>query len=181
MRACIRGFALLWPRMGILKLQQEIHCDVPTFWRQFFDRELSRRLFLEGLGFHAYETLSQEETDAEIRRTVAVEPKLSMPGPLAKMFGSSFRYTEEGVFDRAAEVFRWRLIPGSLAGKVRVDATLRAAPLGPSRLMRHVEFVIEAQVFMVGGLIEDTFRKQLTEGWTRSAEIQNEWLRSAAG
>ena len=43
MRACIRGFALLWPRMGILKLQQEIHCDVPTFWRQFFDRELSRR------------------------------------------------------------------------------------------------------------------------------------------
>ena len=30
-------------------------------------------------------------------------------------------------------------------------------------------------------MIEDTFRKQLTEGWTRSAEIQNEWLRSAAG
>lgn len=167
--------------MGLLKLQQEINCDVPTFWRQFFDRELTSRLFREGLGFHAYETLALEETETEIRRTIAVEPKLSMPGPLAKAFGSSFRYTEEGVFDRATGVFRWKMIPGSLAGKVRVDATLRAEPLGPARLLRRVEFDIEARVFMLGGLIEDTFRKQLTEGWTRSAEIQNEWLKTAAG
>ncbi len=167
--------------MGLLKLQQEINCDVPTFWRQFFDKELTRRLFREGLGFHAYETLAQEETATEIRRTVAVEPKLNMPGPLAKAFGSSFRYTEEGVFDRATEIFRWKLIPGQLAGKVRIDATLRTEPLGPSRLLRRVEFDIEARVFMLGGLIEDTFRKQLTEGWTRSAEIQNEWLKTTAG
>jgi len=180
MRARAPSFALSCAPMGVLKLEQEIHCDVPTFWRQFFDRALTGRLMLEGLGFHAYETLSQEETDAEIRRTVAVVPKLSMPGPLAKVFGSSFRYTEEGVFDRAAEVFRWKMIPGSMAAKIRVEATLRATPLGPSRLMRHVEFDIEASVFMLGGLIEDTFRKQLTEGWTRSAEIQNEWLKTAA-
>lgn len=167
--------------MGLLKLQQEIHCDVPTFWRQFFDRELSSRLFREGLGFPAYETLAQVETDTEIRRTIAVEPKLSMPGPLAKAFGSSFRYTEEGVFDKAAGRFRWQLIPGSMAAKISIDATLRALPLGPARLMRHVEFNIEARVFMLGGLIEDTFRKQLTEGWTRSAEIQNEWLKTLAG
>lgn len=167
--------------MGLLKLQQEINCDAPTFWRQFFDRELTRRLFLEGLGFHGYETLVQEENEAQIRRTVAVVPRLNMPGPLAKAFGSSFRYTEEGVFDRAAEIFRWRLIPGSLADKIRIDATLRTTPLGPARLLRHVEFDIEARVFMLGGLIEDTFRKQLSEGWTRSAEIQNEWLQTLAG
>lgn len=167
--------------MGLLKLQQEINCDVPTFWRQFFDPELTRRLFREGLEFHAYDTLKQEETDTEIRRTTAVEPKLNMPGPLAKAFGSSFRYTEEGVFDKATGVFRWKMIPGSLVGKVRVDGTLRVEALGPARLRRHVEFDIESRVFMLGGLIEDTFRKQLTEGWTRSAEIQNEWLRSAAG
>jgi hypothetical protein len=167
--------------MGLLKLHQEINCDVPTFWGQFFDRELTRRLFLEGLGFHAYETLVQEETETEIRRTTVVEPKLNIPAPLAKAFGSSFRYRDEGVFDRATGVFRWQMIPGSLVGKVRIDATLRAEPLGPARLRRHVEFAIEARVFMLGGLIEDTFRKQLTEGWTRSAEIQNEWLRTAAG
>jgi hypothetical protein len=85
------------------------------------------------------------------------------------------------VFDRATEIFRWKLIPGQLAGKVRIDATLRTEPLGPSRLLRRVEFDIEARVFMLGGLIEDTFRKQLTEGWTRSAEIQNEWLKTSAG
>jgi len=34
---------------------------------------------------------------------------------------------------------------------------------------------------MLGGLIEDTFRKQLTYGWTRSAEIQNEWLKTTVG
>jgi hypothetical protein len=30
---------------------------------------------------------------------------------------------------------------------------------------------------MVGKLIEETFAKQLDEGWTKGANVQNEWLR----
>lgn len=166
--------------MPLLKLRHEIHCDIPTFWRTFFDQELTRRLFLEGLEFHAYETLRQEETPTTITRTVAVEPKLSMPAPLAKAFGSRFRYTEEGTFDRATSVWRWRMIPGVLPGKIRVEGVLRAVPIGENKVAREVEIDIEAKVFMLGGLIEETFKKQLAEGWSRSAEVQNQWLTDAS-
>lgn len=166
--------------MPRLTMRQEIDCDVPTFWQTFFDPELNRRLYLEGLGFPAFEIVRQHESDAEISRTVAIEPKLTMPGPLAKAFGSSFRYREEGVFDKASATWRWKLISGTLADKIRVDGTLRAVSIAPQRVAREVTIDIEAKVFMLGGLIEETFRKQLSEGWTRSAEVQNQWLREAA-
>lgn len=160
-----------------LTMRQEIHCDAATFWRQFFDPELCRRLFLEGLGFPAYETVRQQETPTTIERTVAIEPKLTMPAPLARAFGSSFRYTEEGSFDRSGETWRWRMLSDKLGDKVRVTGTLRLTPLGPARVAREVEIDIEAKVFMLGSLIEDTFKKQLSDGWHRSAEVQNQWLR----
>lgn len=163
-----------------LTMRQEIHCDAPTFWQHFFDPELTRRLFLEGLEFPSYETVRQEETAAAITRTVAIVPKLTMPAPLARAFGSGFRYKEEGVFDKASATWTWKMIPGALADKIRVDGTLRLVPLGADRVARDVTIDIEAKVFMLGGLIEDTFRKQLSDGWARSAEVQNQWLREAA-
>lgn len=163
-----------------LTMRQEIDCDAPTFWQHFFDRELCRRLYLEGLEFLEYETVSQEETAARITRTVKVVPKLTMPAPLARAFGTSFRYKEEGVFNKASATWTWKMISGTLADKIRVDGTLRVTPLGPARVARDVTIDIEAKVFMLGGLIEETFRKQLSDGWTRSAEVQNQFLREAA-
>lgn len=162
-----------------LTMRQEIHCDVSTFWQHFFDQELSRRLFIEGLEFPAYTTERQVETAATIERTVAVEPKLTLPAPLAKAFGASFRYKEEGIFDRATGVWRWRMISGTLPDKIRVTGTLRAVPIDDAKTLREVEIEIEARVLMLGGMIEDTFKKQLTAGWTRSAEVQNQWLHEA--
>ena len=166
--------------MNRLTMRQEIDCDAATFWQHFFDPELSRRLFLEGLEFPSYETVHQHETAATIERTAAIEPKLTIPVPLARVFGSSFRYTEEGVFDKATATWRWKMIAGTLPDKLRVTGTLRVVPIGPARIAREVEIDIEARVMLLGGLIEDTFRKQLSAGWERSAVVQNQWLREAA-
>lgn len=163
-----------------LTMRHEIHCDEATFWQHFFDPELCRRLFLEGLEFLSYETEQQQETPAAITRTVKIVPKLTMPAPLAKAFGSSFRYKETGTFDKASKTWRWKLISGTMADKIHVDGTLRAVPLGADRVAREVEITIEAKVFMLGGLIEETFRKQLQDGWNRSEVVQNQWLREAA-
>lgn len=160
-------------------MRQEIHCDVATFWHHFFDPELSRRLFIEGLEFPAYSTVRQDETPTKIERTVAIEPKLTLPAPLAKAFGSSFKYTEEGTFDKASGVWRWRMISGTLPDKIRVTGTLRVVPLGEKKVAREVEIDIEAKVMLLGGLIEETFKKQLSAGWERSAVVQNEWLAAA--
>jgi hypothetical protein len=171
-----------WYTSAMLRLtmRQEIHCDVATFWQHFFDPELARRLFIEGLEFPSYTTVRQQETPTAIERTVAIEPKLTIPAPLAKAFGSSFKYTEEGVFDKASGVWRWRMISGTMPDKIRVTGTLRVTPIGTTKVARDVEIEIEAKVMLLGGMIEETFKKQLSAGWARSAEVQNQWLREAA-
>jgi hypothetical protein len=162
--------------MPKLELSHEIDCSLEAFWTGFFDAALNTKLFLEGLGFRDYKTVSQTETLTEIVRTTAVEPTLSLPPALAKLLGSSFRYTEEGTFDKATKVWRWKLIPSAMADKIKVTGVLRATALGPEKVRRDIEIQIEAKVFMVGGLIEETFQKQLAQGWTKGAEIQNRWL-----
>jgi hypothetical protein len=167
-------------RMVRLTMRHEIHCDEATFWQTFFDPDLCRRLYLEGLEFLSYETEQQDESAARITRTVKIVPKLTMPAPLAKAFGSSFRYKEQGEFDKSSKTWRWKLISGTLADKISVAGTLRAVPLGDGRVAREADITIEAKVMFLGGMIEETFRKQLSDGWNRSAEVQNQWLREAA-
>jgi hypothetical protein len=162
-----------------LTMRQEIDCDAATFWRHFFDPELARRLYVEGLEFPAYTTVRQHETATTIERTVTIEPKLTIPAPLARVFGSSFRYTEEGVFDRPTATWRWKMIPGTLPDKVRVTGTLRVVSIATTRVAREVDIEIEARVPLLGGLVEDTFKRQLSAGWERSAVVQNQWLQEA--
>ncbi len=166
--------------MPRLTIRQEIHCDAETFWQHFFDRELAHKLYTEGLEFPSYTTVRQEESATTIERTVAIEPKLTLPKALAKVFGSKFRYSEEGVFDKASQVWRWRMISGTLPDKIRVTGTLRVVPVDATKVVREVEIDIEAKVMLLGGVIEDTFKNQLSAGWERSAEVQNQWLREAA-
>lgn len=166
--------------MQRLSLRQEIHCDLATFWEHFFDPELSRRLFIEGLEFISYTTVRQHETPTAIERTVAIEPKLTIPAPLAKVFGASFRYSEEGTFDKASQTWRWRMISGTMPDKIRVTGTLRARPVDTNKVLREVDIEIEAKIMLLGGMVEETFKKQLTAGWERSVEVQNQWLREAA-
>ncbi len=166
--------------MTKLTLVHTIECDLDAFWSSFFDRDLTARLFIEGLGFRDYKTTEQIETDDAITRKIKADPKLSMPGPVAKLLGSSFHYVEEGRFDKATKTWRWKMIPSALTDKLHVNGVLTATALGDSRVKREIEITIEANVMMVGGLIEDTFKKQISDGWTKGAEVQNQWLRDAA-
>ena len=162
-----------------VKMAQDIECGEAEFWSSYFDRDLSRRLFLEGLGFKGYETTEQVETETEIKRTIRAEPKLALPGPLQKMFASGFHYLEQGSFDKATKVWRWKMIPSTLKDKLIVNGKLWVVVLGDAKVRREIDVTIECKVMMVGGLIEDTFKKQMEDGWTKGADVQNQWLREA--
>lgn len=163
--------------MTKLVLEHPIDCDVETFWAHFFDRDLNARLFRE-LGFTHYEKVEQRDDATHVHRTVLAEPRPSVPAPLARLMGSSFRFTETGTFDKASGVWRFRMTPNTLADKVRVEGRVHAVAAG-ERVTRHLAVDIEAKVFAVGAMIEQTFEKQIADGWTRGAEIENRWLRDA--
>ena len=165
--------------MGKFTVTHEINCNVETFWSTFFDKSFNEKLYLEALGFPEYKTLEQSETDTRITRKVKGQPKMSLPGPVAKLFGSNFSYVEEGSFDKATKVWRWKLTPSTLAEKLIQDGSVRVEAIGDSKVRRVADLTIEAKVFGVGGLIESSAEKQLREGWDASAVYMNKYLADA--
>jgi hypothetical protein len=160
--------------MAKLNLVHEIRCDVDAFWTAFFDREYNDKLYLGALAFPDFKIVDQKETDKEIVRTCTGEPKMVMPAPIAKLFGSSFRYTEVGRFDKATKVWTWKMTPSTLAEKIRNEGVLEVEPVGEGKIRRVVEILLEAKVFGVGGMIESSAEKQLRDGWDASAKFMNE-------
>jgi hypothetical protein len=162
--------------MNRFTMTHEINCNVETFWKTFFDATFNEKLYLEGLKFPEFKILDQKETDAQIVRKAAGKPKLNMPGPIMKILGDSFRYTEDGTFDKATKVWRWTMTPSSMADKLKQSGSLRLEAVGDTKVRRVAELTIEAKIFGLGGLMESSGEKQLREGWDDSAVFMNRWL-----
>jgi hypothetical protein len=159
-----------------IKLNHVINCDADRFWEVFFDRAYNDELYKVALGFPEFSILEQKETPTGIYRKAAGQPKMNAPGPVAKLLGSNFKYVEEGNFDRAAGVWKWKLTPSTLADKIRNEGSVRLEPGGEGKVRRIADLVVEAKVFGVGGMLEGTAEKSLRDGWEKSAVFLNEWL-----
>jgi Protein of unknown function (DUF2505) len=164
--------------MGKFTMTHEINCDVDTFWKTFFDKSFNEKLYREHLGFPSFEIVEQNDTEKSITRKVQGTPKMDVPGPVAKLLGSNFSYTEEGSFDKGSKIWHWKMIPSSLAEKMRNEGTVRVEPLGANKIRRIAEVLIEAKIFGVGGLIESSGEKQLRQGWDESATFMNKYLQT---
>lgn len=162
--------------MGKFTVVHEINCNADTFWKTFFDKEFNEKLYRDGLGFPEFSVLEQRETDTQILRKAAGQPKMNMPGPVAKLLGNNFRYVEDGTFDKASKVWHWKMTPSVLADKMRQEGTLRIEPIGDNKVRRTAELLIEAKIFGVGGLMESAAEKGLREGWDQSAVYMNKHL-----
>lgn len=166
--------------MATFRITHEINCNAETFWKLFFDQEFNTKMFKDALGFPEFEVLEFRETDATIVRKVRAMPKLNVPGPVAKVLGSSFRYTEDGTFDRAAQKWKWKMTPSAMAEKLRQEGTMWLEPIGDNKIRRIAELINEAKVFGIGGLIESSAEKQIREGWDASAVFFNTQLAARA-
>jgi len=164
--------------MGKFTLTHEINCNEETFWKIFLDTSFNEKLYKEALGFPEFTVVEQRETDNETTRKAAGQPKMEMPGPIAKLLGSGFRYVEEGRLDKKTKVWRWKMIPSTLADKIHNEGTMRIEKIDDNRVRRIAEITIEAKVFGVGGLLESSAEKQLREGWDKSAIFMNDWVKN---
>jgi len=162
--------------MGTFTLTHDIRCSAQKFWDLFFDREYNDKLYLGALGFPEFKLLEQRETETGFVRKAAGQPNMDMPAPIAKLLGSGFRYVEEGTYDKAKGVYRWKMTPSSLADKMRNEGVLRVEPISDDRCKRIVELTIEAKIFGVGGLLEKTAEKSMRDGWEKSAVFLNDWV-----
>jgi len=164
--------------MPNFNLKHEINCDEDTFWKLFFDEELTTKLYLEALEFPEFKVLEMNETDTQIIRKCAGKPVLKdLPGPVAKLLGNSFKYVEQGTFDKAAKTWTWTMTPSSLAEKMRQGGTMHLESIGDGKVRRVVDFVNEAKIFGVGGMLEKSAEKSIRHGWDTSARYYNDHLK----
>ncbi|MBI4705383.1 MAG: DUF2505 domain-containing protein [Deltaproteobacteria bacterium] len=158
-------------------LTHEINCDEETFWKIFFDREFTQTLFRQVLRFPAYEIVEQTSPpDGRIARTVRGQPHMKVPGPVAAVVGDSLGYEEVGQFDPEKKVFGWKTTTNKLPGKLRQEGSVRIERAGEGKVKRISEITVEAKIFGVGGLIENTTEEQFRVGWDRSAAFMNQWV-----
>jgi len=163
--------------MGKFTTTHEIKCNEETFWKVFFDKEFNEKLYKEHLGFPAFRILDQQDNERETTRKVSGTPKMNVPGPVAKVLGSNFSYTEEGKFDKSKKLWTWKMIPSTAADKLRNEGTLRLERIDENRVRRIADLVMEAKIFGIGGLLESSAEKQLREGWDASAVFMNDWIK----
>lgn len=162
--------------MAKFTVTHEINCDEETFWKLFFDKDFNEQLFKKELGFPEFSVIEQRDNDRETFRKVSGQPKLDVPGPIAKLLGSGFRYTEDGKLDKASKVWRWKMTPSTMADKLRNEGSMRIEKIGDNKVRRIAEIEVEAKIFGIGGLMESTTQKELTAGWNASAVFMNKWL-----
>jgi hypothetical protein len=162
--------------MGKFTVTHEIHCNADTFWKVFLDKEFNEKLYTTALGFPDFKVTDQTETETSVTRKVSAQPKMEVPGPVQKLIGPGFRYTEEGSMSKTERVWRWKMVPSTLADKLFTSGIIRIEPIGTDKVRRIADMNVEAKIFAVGGLIESTTEKQMREGWDKSAAFMNKWL-----
>jgi len=156
-------------------ITQTIETDPAGHWALYLDDSHDRAQYLEGLHYPAYELVERTETDQEIRRTIRVTPKLELPGPVAKLFGSRFGYVEAGVFDKATRVWSSSTTPNMLQGRLSTKTVVRVEPDG-AHCKRFCDITVQANVFAIGGLIESSLESNLRTGWAGVAAYMNRKL-----
>jgi hypothetical protein len=145
----------------------ELACTPDTFWRVYLDPAYLRALYLDALGYNAFEVMDA----AGDARKIRIVPKLNLPGPLQKLVGArnewQFRMVQPDKLD-----------PGAKAKKdmISTQGTIRVEAVGSDRCRRNDEVVIEANVFGLGGLIEGAAEKETRAARDKEYAFLKQWI-----
>jgi Protein of unknown function (DUF2505) len=162
--------------MRNINLTHEINCSVERFWEVFFDETFNKALFLEHLGFPEYEVLKQDGEVSNMHRVIRGRPKMNVPKPVAKVLGDKFGYEETG--NMKAGKWAWTMKTNTLTDKLNTTGTVECEKIGDDKCRRIAKINMEAKVFGVGKLIEQSTEKEMRTGWDTSAAFMNKWLAS---
>ena len=164
--------------MPEVRIVHDFACDAGTFWdRLFFDDEYNRRLFLDALRFPVWRVVSQAKTDAGVTRRIDIQPLVEhVPGPIKRLLGDRFGYSEQVTFDRASGRYRFTITPSVMPDKIRIEGQLYLAPAGPKKTRRVVETRVEVKVFAVGRMIEEKTIADMKASYEKAAAFTNEFL-----
>ena len=154
-------------------LDNELAFSVDHAWKLLLDPKFQRRMYMEGLGFESIEVDAMQESGGVLKRSLKAVPKVQLPGPVRKILGERFAYTEEQSYDAAKGLWLWNLVIPSAGKRLHIGGDITISARGENACVRRTSFVIEAKIFGVGGLIEKTTKKETLENYEKSAVFMN--------
>lgn len=166
--------------MTTAKIRHVYPCSEDTFWSDIlFDQEYNRKLYLEHLGFKQWKVMKLDETDAEIRREVQVEPVTSdLPKVLAKLAGDNLGFVEKSVFDKAKKRYRFEVIPNRLADKLKIKGEIYVEARGDDACERFVELDVTAKMFGIASMVEKRIIEDTQQSYERGFAFGRDYLQS---
>lgn len=160
------------------RIEHTYGCSQDVFWDQIFpDDGYNRKLFLEELHFESWRLVRSEQRGDEIHRLVEAVPSLGdLPSTLKRLLSDGVGYEERGVLERSKHRYRLEAAPRSLRGKLNVSGELSTLPLGERSCRRIYIARVDANVFGVGGLIEQRVLDDIERSYNKAAVFTNRWI-----
>ena len=148
------------------------------FWNEvFFSESYTQDLMLNGLGFHEVNTLKLEYSDdGTVNRSISVRPKLTLPGPLKRLFGAGFSYQEDGVYTPEEPKFTTKIWVPSAKSVIQIKTIMRFINDGHGGSHRKVDFHVNSSTFGVSRLVEATSKTILTQQYRTAERFTKSWL-----
>jgi hypothetical protein len=160
-------------------IKHTIETDTDTFWNKvFFEPEFNRHLFIEHLGFTAYEVLEDRTDPNGVRhRRVDCVPKVELPAAARKVIGDNLGFVEVGRYDPAVKRYYVQVLPKTGGDKIKTTTEIWTEPLGDKRIERIVSVDSSVKIFGIGTLIEGFIEQQTRDSYARGAEYTNRFIR----
>ena len=165
--------------MKNIHIVHEVDCSPAVFWKLYFDPAFTEALLRDALKVDDVKIVKFEDNERETIRVTSGRPRINAPAAVQKIIGSNFSYTESGRLDKQTGIWTWKISLSTFTDKVRNEGTMRLEQIGPNRVRRIGDAVVEAKIFGMGGMMESGMEKQMQEGWAAGAEYTNRWI--AAG
>ena len=162
-----------------ITISHDFNCDPETFWSKIFGNlEFDTALYRDELRFPGFEQLEARTDGDRMTRRCRITPRQDAPAPVQKLLGGQFSYIEEGSFDKKTQRYRFKIVPSSLADKLRIDGEMRSEPMGPGKMKRVAEINIEVKIFGLGGMVEGFVSRSMQDSYAQAAAFTNRWIAS---
>jgi hypothetical protein len=159
-------------------VEHDIDCSAERFWDLMVSTDFSRQVFAS-IGISDWEA-DQKDTGDVIVRNVKGRMKTDMPGPLAKFFGPSFRYTEVTRLDRVKRECHVVVTSSVMSDRIKNEQIIRVEPQGSDRCRRVTEVIHEVKVLGVGGLMERSMERITRASIDKAVDFINRWIKDHA-
>lgn len=156
--------------------EHEIALPADSFW-ELIHAPRYEAAVAEAVGLRAYRELERREEPEAIYRRLQVEADLpeSLRGVLRRLgLQGPVGYVEEQWRSRSRREVRWRMTPGVLAERARIEGLVRVVPRGRGRCVRELEGVVELRVLGVGGVLERAAVSLVTDAYAKGAALAAE-------